>query len=292
MGKKFTLNKRSKTALLSVMSNTILIILKITAGLLSGSVSIISEAIHSAMDLVASLIAFLSVTSSTKPADEEHPYGHGKIEHISGALEGLLIFVAAGLIIYEAVKKILEPVAIEQEYIAIGVMVAAAVVNFFVSKKLYKTAKEEDSMALEADALHLKTDIYTSLGVGIGILLIKITGLLVLDSVVAIMVACLIFKEAWQLCKKAYEYLIDVRLPDSEEREIREIIESHSSEFVSYHKLKTRKSGSMRHIDFHIVLNSQKTVKEAHDIIGELKKEIGIKYVGARVSVHIDPDEK
>lgn len=287
------LDRKGKFALLSIFSNTLLIIFKVVAGVLSGSVSIISEAIHSAMDLVASIVAFLSVRGSAKPADKDHPYGHGKIENISGVVEGGLIFIAAGMIIVEAAKKVFAPVEIEQAFIAIAVMMLAAMVNFFVSEKLYQVAKEEDSMALEADALHLKTDVYTSLGVGFGILLIKITGFVIFDSIVAILVALLIIKEAWVLCKNALEHLIDVRLTDEEEKEIDEIIKKvtniYANQLIDYHKLKTRKAGNKRHIDFHITLNQDLTVKEAHDIVGSLKKEINFKFCNSRVNVHIDP---
>lgn len=286
-------NRKTKVALLSICSNTVLIILKVMAGILSGSVSIISEAIHSSMDLIASLIAFMAVQKSSKPADRDHPYGHGKIENISGIVEGLLIFIAAGMIIFEAVKKILEPTAIEQAWIAIAVMTTAAVINFFVSRTLYKVAKEEDSMALEADALHLKTDVYTSLGVGVGILLIKLTGFTVLDSIVAILVALLIVKEAWALCYNALEYLIDIRLSDEEEQEIRSVIEKikndYASQLMDYHKLKTRKSGNIRHIDFHITVDPTLSVKDAHEIVGCFKKELCERLKNTRVSVHIDP---
>ena len=289
------LDRKGKFALLSICSNTLLIIFKVAAGILSGSVSIISEAIHSGMDLVASIVAFLSVRGSAKPADKEHPYGHGKIENISGVVEGVLIFIAAGMIILEAGKKLFERVETEEAFVAIAVMLAAAVVNFFVSKILYKVAKEEDSMALEADALHLKTDVYTSLGVGFGILLIKITGFIMLDSLVAILVALLIIKEAWELCKNALEHLIDVRLTDEEEKDIDEIIKKvikiYETRLIDYHKLKTRKAGNKRHIDFHITLNPELTVKEAHDIVGCLKKEINAKFTNSRVNVHIDPDK-
>ena len=150
-------------------------------------------------------------------------------------------------------------------------------------------------MALEADALHLKTDVYTSLGVGFGILLIKITGFIMLDSLVAILVALLIIKEAWELCKNALEHLIDVRLTDEEEKDIDEIIKKvikiYETRLIDYHKLKTRKAGNKRHIDFHITLNPELTVKEAHDIVGCLKKEISAKFTNSRVNVHIDPDK-
>lgn len=285
----FPTDRRVKFALLSIISNTTLIIFKVIAGLLSGSVSIISEAIHSGMDLVASLVAFFSVRESSKPADKQHPYGHGKIENISAVVEGVLIFVAAALIINEAYKRIFEPAEIEQAYVAIAVMFAASLVNFLVSKALYKVAKEEDSMALEADALHLKTDVYTSLGVGIGIILIKITGFNILDSVVAMLVAVLIIKEAWELVKNAVDYLLDIRLSDEEEAEIEKIIEAHSSEFIEYHKLKTRKSGNKKHIDFHITVNPDVTVGEIHEIIGRLKKDMNEKFLNTRVSVHVDP---
>lgn len=285
----FGADRRIKIAFLSVLSNTTLIFLKIVAGVLSGSVSIISEAIHSGMDLMASIVALLSVKHSVRPADRNHPFGHGKIENISGLFEGVLIFIAAGLIIKEAVKKIFTPAEIEQSYIAIAVMIISALVNFFVSKELYKVAKEEDSMALEADALHLKTDIYTSLGVAIGILLMQITGILMLDSIVAILVALLIIKEAWELSKNAFENLIDVRLSESEELEIKSIIKSHDNEFIDYHKLKTRKSGNIKHIDFHITVNPNCTVKEGHDIITRLKKDMNERLNKTRVTIHLDP---
>lgn len=288
----FTADRKVKVALLSIISNTTLIIFKVIAGTLSGSVSIISEAIHSGMDLVASVVAFFSVRHSSKPADKKHPYGHGKIENISGMVEGLLIFIAAGMIIFEAFKKIFEPAEIEQATIAIVVMIVSALINFVVSRKLYKVSQEEDSMALEADALHLKTDIYTSLGVGIGIFLIKVTGLLILDSIVAILVALLIIKEAWGLSKNAFDYLLDARLSDEEEAEIEKIIRGHSHQFIDYHKLKTRKSGNVKHIDFHITVDPDLTAKETHDIIGNLEKDINQKLKNTRTNIHIDPYKK
>lgn len=287
-------NRKSRVALLSIASNSLLIVLKVIAGVLSGSVSIISEAIHSSMDLVASCVAYVSVLTSSKPADKEHPYGHGKIESISGIFEGLLIFVAAGMIIFEAVKKIVKPTEIDHAFLAITVMAIAAIVNFFVSRRLYKVSQEEDSMALEADALHLKTDVYTSLGVGIGILLIQLTGFTFLDSVVAILVALLIIKEAWELCYNAFGQLIDTKLTDHEEAELINVIERVKTDtgIVDFHKLKTRKSGNMKHIDFHITLEPNMTVEDAHKITGVLKKEINDFAKNTRVSIHIDPQHK
>jgi cation diffusion facilitator family transporter len=284
-------NKKSRVALLSVSSNTILVILKIAAGIMSGSISIISEAIHSGMDLIAALIAFLAVRAASKPADREHPYGHGKLENASGLAEGALIFIAAGMIIFESAKKLLHPASLEQTGLAVAVMLIAGIINFFVSRVLYKTAKEEDSQALEADALHLKTDVYTSLAVGAGVLLVKLTGIGILDPLVAMGVALLIIKEAWNLLRGAMNYLTDVKLSDEEERQIVQIIESHQDSYLNYHKLKTRKAGNMRHIDFHITEPENMTVGEAHKIIGMMKKDMCEKLQNTRVSIHVDPQE-
>ena len=210
------MNAKVKAARLSLMSNTSLIIMKLIVGLFTGSVSIISEAIHSTMDLLAAIIAFFSVRISDKPADESHPYGHGKIENISGVIEALFIFVASVWIIVESVKKIINPEEIESVGIGFIVMFISAAINFIVSKKLYKVAKEESSIALEADALHLKADVYTSLGVGVGLILIWITGLNYLDPIVAILVAIFILKESFELLKTAFNPLLDIKLSDEE----------------------------------------------------------------------------
>src|SRR4030043_146485 len=170
------MNPKVKTARLSIISNTLLIIMKVFVGIISGSVSIISEAIHSSMDLVAALIAFFSVKVSDNPPDSKHPYGHGKVENISGVIEAVLIFAAAAMIIAEAIKKLLgEEIVLEKLWIGSIVMGISAVVNIFVSRRLYKVARETHSVALGADALPLKTDVYTSAGVAVGLILILIS---------------------------------------------------------------------------------------------------------------------
>ena len=282
-------NKKVKVAALSILSNTVLIALKIMAGILSGSVSIISEAIHSGMDLVAAIIAFFSVRMSSMPADRKHPYGHGKIENVSGVIEGLLIFVAAGLIISEAVKKLFNPSEISQATVAAVVMVFSGVVNFFVSRILYKTAKEEDSIALEADALHLKTDVYTSLGVGAGMLLIKITGITLFDPIIAILVACLIIKEAWVLCRNAFGPLMDTRLSDEDEFRIKEIMDIFKDDILDYHELRTRKSGNMKYIDFHMTVKEGITIKESHCLSDRIEQELEKTLRNTSISIHFEP---
>lgn len=281
--------RKTKMAALSILSNLTLIVLKIIAGILSGSVSILSEAIHSAMDLVAAVIAFFSVRYASKPPDKDHPYGHGKMENVSGVIEGLLIFVAAILIVTEAAKKMLHPIEIEETALAVSVMFISAAVNFFVSRKLYKVAKEEDSIALEADALHLKTDVYTSLGVGLGILLIELTGVKQFDPIVAILVALLIVKEAWELCSNAFKPLLDAKLSDEEEEQIREVLHKYVKQIVNFHELRTRKAGQMKLIDFHLTVDKSLTVEESHHLCELIEKDIEEQIVHTNVTIHIEP---
>lgn len=283
-------NRKMKYALLSILSNTTLIILKVIAGIISGSVSIISEAIHSGMDLIASIIAFFSVRYSSKPADIEHPYGHGKIESISGFIEALLIFVAAILIIKEAIDKIINPTEIDITALVIAVMLFAAIANTIISKLLYKVSKEEDSVALEADALHLKTDVYTSLGVAFGLLLIKFTGIYILDPIVAILVALLILKEAWNLSKKTLSLLLDAKLSDEEEKDILEIIKNYQDQYSNIHHLRTRKAGNIKFIDFHMTVNGNMAVREAHDLHDQIERDLEDKIKNTNVNIHIEPD--
>lgn len=286
------MNAKVKVARLSLLSNSTLIVLKLFVGLATGSVSIISEAIHSTMDLLAAIIAFFSVRISDKPADEAHPYGHGKVENISGVIEALLILVASIWIIVEAIKKILNPGEIESVGLGFIVMFISSAVNFIVSKKLYKVAKQEDSIALEADALHLKADVYTSLGVGLGLFLIWVTNLNYLDPIVAILVVIFILKEAFELLSSAFNPLLDIKLSDEEIEIIKNSINKYSSLFCNYHKLKTRKSGRTRYAELHLVFPENKSIKEAHDICDKIEHDIKQDLSYSDVMIHPEAFEK
>lgn len=287
--------KKVRTASLSIFSNITLIILKISAGILSGSVSIISEAIHSGMDLVASIIAFFSVKISGMPPDKNHQYGHGKFENVSGVIEALLIFVAAGWIIYEAINKILyiNVVSKPLSSLEIGTLVMgiSAIVNFFVSRRLYKVGKETDSVALEADGLHLKTDVYTSLGVAFGLLIIIVTKIRILDPIIAILVAILILRESFILLKKAYYPLLDTPLPEKEINIIENTISKHLKSGMSYHMLRSRKAGPKRYVDLHLEVPGNITVNESHKLCDIIENEIEKELDNTEVYIHIEPCE-
>lgn len=281
------MNVKTRIARLSVLSNTVLIIMKLFVGIISGSVSIISEAIHSSMDLVAAIIAFFAVKVSDTPPDSRHPYGHGKVENISGVIEAILIFIAAILIIFEAVRKLLgEEIILERIWIGSLVMLVSAGINIYVSRRLYKVAHETKSVALEADALHLKTDVYTSIGVAVGLALILLTGIKWLDPVVAILVALFIIKESYTLLKRAFTPLLDTAW---NEDEIEDLERKLNKLKVNYHSLRTRVAGNYRFIDIHVEVPKEETVGDAHKYCDEIEDELMATYENLNVTIHVEP---
>ncbi|MDO8670180.1 MAG: cation diffusion facilitator family transporter, partial [Dehalococcoidia bacterium] len=282
---------KSRAAAVSIASNFLLVLLKTMVGLSMGSISVISEAIHSGIDLLAAVIAFFSLRGAEKPADRRHPYGHGKLENVSGTVEAILIFVAALMIIYKAIQKLLgEPGLISLD-LGIGAMLISVIANFFVSRFLYATARRTDSLALETDAKHLSTDIWTSAGVFVGLVIVKITGLTVLDPIIALLVALTIIKAAYEMTRKSVQGLLDIKLPDEEEEQVKGIITEHYGVLVGFHDLRTRKAGSERHLDLHLVLPQVSTVLEAHALCDHLEGEIMSRLPHSSVTIHIEPCE-
>jgi cation diffusion facilitator family transporter len=287
---------KARVALLSVISNSLLVGLKLLVGLLIGSVSVISEAIHSGMDLLAAGLALFAVRAAGKPADEGHPYGHGKVENISGTVEALLIFVAAAWIAYEAIRKLLHPAPLADVGWGVGVMAMSAALNVVVSQALFIVGRRTDSVALEADAWHLRTDVWTSAGVTASLLVIWGTHRLApdldlewLDPVAAILVALAIVRAAIRLTVQAARDLLDWSLPEYEEDWIREYLRSLKPTVCGFHRLRTRKAGSERFIDLHMLVDEDMHVYKAHDIAEEVEQHIREHLPGASVTVHVEP---
>jgi cation diffusion facilitator family transporter len=275
-------------ARLSIYSNTALTLLKLVVGALSGSVSVLSEAAHSASDLLASWIAFFAVRIADRPADEDHPYGHGKVENLSGMAEAILIFAAAAWVIYEAVAKLKShepPVLLP---VAIAVMAVSSVVNVLVASHLFRVAAETDSQALEADAEHLRTDVYTSAGVMVGLVLVHFTALDWLDPVIGILVALIILHASWRLTRGALNPLMDTTLPEADVLIVRKVLED-DPRVLAFHKLRTRKSGSSRHVDAHILLEDELSLVDAHDLTEELEDRMREQLPNAEITLHMEP---
>lgn len=277
-------------ALLSICSNSLLILMKVIVGLTIGSVSIISEAIHSSIDLLASLIAFFSIREAAKDPDTEHPFGHQKFESVSGFVEALLILLAGVLIIVEAAKKITAQNVITDVNAGIIVMFIGSLVNLFISRMLLIITRKQNSIALEADAMHLLTDVFTSAGVMAGLILIKITGFSILDVISAFIVALLIIRTSIKLIKESMVDLVDTKLKDDDIENIENIISSFK-EIKLYHKMRTRKAGNDIEVDVHIIMDKNMNLEDTHTLCDKLENEIQSEYPKAYVVLHPEPYE-
>ena len=286
------INKKKKMAAgLSIISNVLLTVLKVIAGCLSGSLSIISESIHSLSDLFASALTYFSVIKSSQPADNDHPYGHGKYEDMSGFVEGILIIFASIYIFYEAVKNIIYGVSIEQENnLGIAVMLFAVFMNIIVSTTLFRVAKESNSISLYADGEHLRTDIYTSLGVLIGLVLIKITGQILFDPIIAILIAAFIYKAGYAISKKSLMNLLDHSLPNDDIEKIKKIVnEMSGSATLKKGSIKARQVGPSKDIDMILQFPENTSICECHKICDEVEKQIREIYTNCSISIHAEP---
>ncbi len=276
-------------ASLSITSNSIIILLKIIAGIVSGSISIISEAIHSISDFLASVLTFFAVSRSSEPADRDHPFGHGKYEDMSGFIEGGLIIFAGLFIIYEALSKLISGYGLNTEsMLGIYVMAFAIIVNYIVSTYLLYVAKKSDSVSLFADAQHLRTDIFSSLGVLIGLILIKVTGIVALDSIIALIVALIILRTGYSISKDTLNNLLDGTLPDEDIIKIEEILKNNRS-IKGYKNLKARRSGQCKDIEITIFFEPDLTISDCHKICDEIENEMKNVLDNADITIHAEP---
>ncbi len=284
---------RSKrgAAALSIASNTVLILLKIVVGAITGSIAIITEAVHSMIDLVASVIAYFSVRAADEPADAEHPYGHEKVENLAAAIEGMLILVGAAVIVYEATHQLVKGTSVERLGLGIAVMAFSVLANLVVSGVLRRRARETESQALEGDAAHLRTDAMTSAGVLFGLLLVEITGNAVFDPITALVVAVAIVWAGFRILRRSSGVLVDEALPDAEMDRIETAIaHARTPEVAGYHKLRARRAGSRRHIDFHVQYRSGTSLERAHELAHLMRDAIEAEIPQSEVLIHVEPE--
>ena len=284
--------RKERAAAVSIVSNLLLIALKLVAGAITGSIAIITEAVHSAIDLVASIIAYFSVRKADQPADADHPWGHGKVENLAAAIEGMLILVGAGVIVYESARRLAEGTEIHSIGFGIGVIAFSAVANLGVSTFLYRRARATDSPALEGDAAHLRTDAFTSLGVLVGLVLVELTGAEWLDPAVALMVAVAIVFAGVRILNRTSRVLVDEALPAYELESVRDAIDTHGApEIAGFHKLRARRAGSRRYIDLHVQFKDGTSLRRAHAISHELQRAVTARLRGADVLIHLEPEQ-
>ena len=280
---------KESAAKLSIVSVGLLIILQVIASIITGSISIRADAVHSALDMMAAVITFIGIRISGKPADEQHPFGHGKAENISSTVVAGLIFAAAGAIIYTAVNRLIVGAPLESIGIGIYVTAAAVIVDFLISWYLLKVSRKTGSLALEAQAGHVFSDALSSVAVLVGLVMVRLTGLNILDPIAALIVALLILRVGYKTLRKSFGGLVDTRLPRAEEAEIQSGIIEHYSEVVSFHKLRTRKAGSQRYIDLHLVMPKNASVDKAHRMCDHLEQDIESRLHHTSVTIHVEP---
>jgi len=284
---------KSGAAALSIASNSVLIALKLAAGAITGSIAILTEAIHSAIDLLASIIAFVSVRKADEPADANHPYGHARMENLAAAIEGMLILVGAGVIIFEATRRLATGSEVEDLGVGFAVIGFSMVANIIVSTFLYRRARVLDSPALEGDAAHLRTDALTSFGVFAGLVLVEVTGEPAFDSIAALVLAAVIVVAGIRILSRSSRVLVDESVPAAELDLIEEAIaeeRAHHPEIAGYHKLRARRGGARRHIDLHLQFHSGTTLEVAHDLAHEVRGAIERALPNSEVLIHAEPE--
>ena len=282
--------EKKLVATTSIISNAIIIILKFIAGFISGSISIISEAVHSFSDFLASILTFFAISRSSEPADKEHPFGHGKYEDMSGFIEGLLIVLASVYIVYEASKKLIfgYHAEIESE-LCIFAMTFAVLANIIVSKCLFFVAKKSNSVSLYADAEHLRTDVFSSLGVLLGLITIKITGLTILDPIIAIIVAGIIFKAGYTIMKQTLNNLLEGSISKNEMEEIAKILDTFQN-IKGYKDLKARNIGPMIKMELTVLFDNDMKIYDCHKICDEIEHAITNKIGNISIIIHSEPE--
>jgi cation diffusion facilitator family transporter len=282
---------KSGAAALSIASNALLIAIKLAAGAITGSIAILTEAVHSLIDLVASVVAFVSVRKADEPADADHPYGHEKVESLAATIEGLLILLGAAIIIYEATHRLVVGSQVETLGVGIAVMGFSVLANLVVSTVLARQAKAYDSPALEGDAAHLRTDALTSAGVVVGLILVKVTGNAAFDSITALAVAAAIVVAGVRIIRRSSGVLVDEALPDEEMDRIEAAIASaRTPEVAGYHKLRARRAGARRYIDLHVQYRSGTSLERAHELAHTMRDSIEADITRAEVLIHVEPE--
>lgn len=280
-----------KYAWLSILAAVLTIGLKTVAYLLTGSVGLLSDAAESVVNLVAAVIALVALTVAAKPADANHHYGHGKAEYFSAAIEGLMIFVAAAVILVSAVQRLLHPQELEHLGIGLAVSLVATAINGAVGLLLIRVGRAHRSATLVADGKHLMTDVWTSVGVVIGVLLVGITGWLPLDAIVAIAVALNILVTGSRLVASSSSALLDAALTPADVALVTAVLDRHRSDDVDFHGLQTRESGRTRFVTFHVLVPGAWTVQQAHDLVEVVEDEVRGVLEGVHVTTHVEPKE-
>ena len=281
----------TRYAWLSIAAATVIICLKAAAYWVTNSVGLLSDALESVINLVAAVVALIVLTVAARPADEDHPYGHDKAEYFSSGVEGGMILLTAIGIAGAAIERMLNPRPVEHLALGVSISVVASLINFGVARVLMTAGREHESITLEADAHHLMTDVWTSIGVVIGIAAIAVTGWGLLDPIVALLVAANITWTGVHLVRRSILGLMDTALPEDELDVIREALEPHRAQGIQYHALRTRRAGPRRFVSLHLLVPGAWTVQQGHDLVERIEAQIREQLPNTTITVHLEPLE-
>ncbi|MFC1934919.1 cation diffusion facilitator family transporter [Chloroflexota bacterium] len=282
----YTPEGASKLAMVAIV---LMIAMKVVGSIITSSIGIRADAIHSSIDLIGVLIGFIALRIAGKPKDRDHLYGHGKAENLAGFIIAGLIFFAAGSIIYEAFRRLIGGGAIEMVGIGIWITAVAVVINVVVSWWMLRVARKTDSAALEATGRDLYADVLSSVAVLFGLVLVKVTAIVILDPIVAILVGLLIGRTAYLTLKKSFSELMDKRLPAEEEEIIKSCIIEHKEKVVGLHELRTRKAGNKRFVDLHLVMPLNTNLENVHRVCDHLERHIRQRLLRTNITIHVEP---
>ncbi|MEF0938626.1 CDF family cation efflux transporter EmfA [Rhizobium sp. BR 362] len=264
--------------------------LKMVAWWVTGSVALLSDGLESFVNVVAAFIAFFVIRYAQKPADHDHPFGHHKAEYLSAVTEGAMIIVAALMIVQEAIGHLSNPQPLQAPVLGLAINFAAGIINALWALTLIRAGHEHRSPALTADGQHIMSDVYTSIGVLVGLLLALGTGYPIFDPVLAILVAINILYQGWKVISNSIDGLMDKAVLPEEETAIKEAIATHANGSLGVHDLKTRRAGAVTFVDFHLVVPAAMPVREAHRICDRLEDAIRAIHAGAEITIHVEPE--
>ncbi|GEO83990.1 MULTISPECIES: cation diffusion facilitator family transporter [Alphaproteobacteria] len=266
--------------------------LKLVAWWLTGSVALLSDGLESTVNVIAAFVAYFVIRYAQKPADNDHPYGHHKAEYLSAVLEGVLIVVAALLIIREAVVALADPHVLDAPVLGLAINGAAAVINVIWARLLIRIGKTHRSPALSADGQHIMSDVVTSVGVLVGLVLVVVTGQAILDPALAILVACNIIWQGWKVISHSVDGLMDKGVEPADEAAIKAAIAANSAGSLDVHYLRTRRAGTVTFVAFDLVVPGQMPVSDAHKICDRLEAAVKAVLPGGRVTIHVEPESE
>lgn len=259
-------------------------------GIFSGALSVVANSVESALNLLAALTAWFAVSYASRPPDKNHRYGHGKIESLLGMVQGVLIWAVAGFIAFEAFQKLLKGTVVDYPLVAMAMMVITVIVDFSVAYYLFSVARKFGSLALEADAWHLKADGLGALSIVVGLGVLNITGWHFVDPLLAVFITALIIKGGFEILREAITHLLDAALPEKDEAAINQVLDHHAHKFVNAHRLRMRQAGKYRYIDLHLVVRDDMTVEEAHRLCDEIERDIRKALPNADVTIHVESE--